>query len=377
MQRNILIQFVVLLFACAVARADSGLTEAQRNTIAFETLSRLEGVDLEAKPALKEAVLKILAKTRGTAQFVQIVKQFHLKDQDAGLLEVAKEHSSNDSGVEAMRLILAHKNTELLQKSLDDKDVVGAGKTVEAMGNAGDKQAVPLLLPLVNDSQRDVGLRKKAVHALAQTSDGANEILKLAREQKLAEELKFVASSELNSVRWQKIKNEAAKLLPLPPAQNSQPLPPTAELLKMKGVAANGEKIFYREAPGCFKCHQVKGSGAQIGPDLSEVGTKLGKDALIESILDPSAGVSLGYETYSVELKSGDEAYGLLASDSADEIAIKDLKGIVTRYKKSDVTSKRQLKTSIMPSGLQAATTTQEFVDLLEYLSSLKKVENK
>jgi len=98
---------------------------------------------------------------------------------------------------------------------------------------------------------------------------------------------------------------------------------------------------------------------------------------LIESILDPNAGISLGYESYSLELKSGDEAYGLLASDSADEVAIKDLKGIVTRYKKSEIASRRQMKTSIMPTGLQQGTTTQEFVDLVEFLSSLKKVEIK
>jgi putative heme-binding domain-containing protein len=344
--------------------------------IAFETLSRLEGVDLEAKPDLKAAVYKILTRTHGTAQFVQIVKQFHLKDQDDGLMEVAMKNSSSDTGVEATRLVLSHQNTALLQKNLQSRDVSIATKTAEALGNAGEKKAVPLLLPIVTDSQRDVAVRKQAVRALAQTADGAHEILNLAREQKLADDLKFVASSELNAARWQKVKTEAAQLLPLPPSQNAQPLPPVAELLKMKGAPAAGEKVFYREAPGCFKCHQIKGNGAQIGPDLSEIGTKLGKDAMVEAILDPSSGISLGYETYTLELKSGDEAYGLLASDSADEIAIKDLKGIVTHYKKSDVKDRRQLKTSIMPTGLQAAMTTQEFVDLLEYLASLKKAGN-
>ena len=373
MQRNVLVQFVALVFACVIAHADSSLTEAQRNNLAFEALSRLQGVDIEAKPALKAAVLKILARTRGTGQFVQIVKQFHLKDQDEGLLEVAQKNPSDDIGVDAMRLILAHQNLDLLKGVLQSTNVFAATKTVEALGNAGEKQTAPLLLPLLIDAQRDFGLRKQAVRSLAQTSEGANEILNLARENKLPEDLKFTASTELNAVRWPKIKSEAAKLLPLPPSQNLQPLPPVAELLKMKGDLASGEKVFFREAPGCFKCHQIKNHGAQIGPNLSEIGTKLGKDALIEAILDPSAGISLGYETYNLELKSGDEAYGLLASDSADEVAIKDLKGIVTRYKKSEIVSRRQLKLSIMPTGLQQAMTTQEFVDLLEFLSSLKK----
>jgi len=169
------------------------------------------------------------------------------------------------------------------------------------------------------------------------------------------------------------LKTEAAKILPLPTSQNAQALPAPAELLKMKGDVMHGEAVFYRQLPGCFACHQVKGKGTQVGPDLSEIGSKLGKDAIIEAILEPNAGISVGYETYSLELKSGDEAYGLLTSDSADEIAIKDLKGIVTRYKKNEIVSRRQLKTSIMPTGLQQSMTVQDFIDLVEFLSSLKK----
>ncbi len=46
---------------------------------------------------------------------------------------------------------------------------------------------------------------------------------------------------------------------------------------------------------------------------------------------------------------------------------------IVTKYKRADIQGIREMKISIMPEGLQAAMTTQEFVDLLEYMSTLKK----
>ena len=74
-------------------------------------------------------------------------------------------------------------------------------------------------------------------------------------------------------------------------------------------------------------------------------------------------------------MKSGDEAYGLMVSDTADEIAVKTQGGIVTRYKKSDVAKQEQQKLSIMPAGLQQTLSTADLVDLVEYLSSLKKVE--
>ena len=253
-------------------------------------------------------------------------------------------------------------------------NTTAAVKAAEALGNAGDKAATRLLLPIVADPKRDAALRKQAVRSLAQTSEGAGALVQLAKEDKLSDDLKFTASSELNRVRWPEIKAEAAKVLPLPQGQNAQPLPPMADLLKMKGDTANGAKIFSSQTVGCASCHQVKGQGVDFGPNLSEIGSKLGKDALLEAILDPSAGISFGYEAFQLQLKSGDEAYGLIVSDSADEVAVKAVGGIVTRYKKSDVVKREQMKLSIMPIGLQQTMTPQELVDLVEYLSSLKKV---
>jgi len=365
---------ILVLFAAAISsRAESQLTDAQRSTIAFESLSRLQNVDLATDPALKEAVYRLLDKVRGTDKFLEIVKQFKLKDCDPGLLNVALKAPGSETGVEATRLVLSHKNSNLFKKSLESSDIKTAISTAEALGDAAEKDAVGLLLPIAVDANRETALRKACIRALARTSDGATALLELAKKGTLAEDLKFTASTELNGAHWTNIKTEAAKVLPLPLASGSQPLPTTVELLKMNTDSANGEKVFYRQLPGCAACHTIHRKGGQVGPDLSEIGTKLAREAIIEAILEPSAGISVGYETYNLDLKSGDDAYGLLVSETADDIAIKDSKGIVTHYKKSDVLNKRKLKTSIMPTGLQQGMTPQEFADLVAFLSSLKK----
>ena len=334
-------------------------SEADRSAMAVEALSRLQGMDLNQNPKIKEALLKVLGKTRGTPGFAKLVKQFKLTDQDAGLLEVAIQNPANESGVEAMRLILANQNFTLLQTSLESTNSTVALKTAEALGNTREKEAARLLLPVITEPNRDIMLRKQAVRGLAQTPQGAAALLELAREEKLADNLKFTASSELNRVRWPEIKAEAATRLPPPKAQNAETLPPVAELLKMKGDPANGANVFSSPTAGCANCHQVKGQGVDFGPNLTEIGAKLGKDAIYESILDPSAGISFGFEAWQIQLKSGDEAYGLIVSETAEELAIKAVGGIITR--------------SIMPAGLQQAMSTQELVDLVEYLFSLKK----
>ena len=142
--------------------------------------------------------------------------------------------------------------------------------------------------------------------------------------------------------------------------------------MNRKGDAVAGERVFNSPTVGCANCHRINGQGTDFGPDLSEIGTKLGKDALYESILDPSAGISFGYEAWQLELKDGENAYGLLVSETEAELALKTIGGIVTHYKKSEILKREKQKLSIMPSGLQQGMSRQELVDLVEYLTTLK-----
>ena len=373
LDRRCLYALAVATLCLASARARAADGEADKTALAVEALGRLQDVNLESNPKLKQAVEKLLEKTRGTPAFVKLVRQFKLTNQNVGLLEVALAQPAGESGIEATRMLLAGGDTGLLERTLADTNAIVAAKTAEALGNTGEKRVTTLLLPVVADGQRDLALRKQAARALARTHEGARDLLALAREGKLGDDLKFTASTDLNGARWPEIKAEAAHLLPLPPAQNSQPLPPVSELVQMKGDAANGAKVFSRPSPGCANCHIVNGQGTDLGPNLSEVGSKLGKDALFEAILDPSAGISFGYEAFNLTLKNGDEVYGLIASETAEEIVLKNIGGIITKHKKADIVSRQQSKVSIMPAGLQQGMSTQEFVDLVEYLSTLKK----
>jgi putative heme-binding domain-containing protein len=359
-----------LLGSNCVGAESSAQDEAARSSINLEALSRLKGIDLEANPSLKAVVLKLLDQMRGKPQFVEIVRDFKIPGQAPGLLEIAANNPNSQPGVEAMRLVLKEDNPDLVKQSLAGTNAV---PLTQALGNTGEKAMVPFLEPLILDGNRDVHLRKDAVRALAKAKEGAVVLLELAKTGKLPDDLTLTASTELNSVHWDQLRAEAAQVLPMPQGQDAQPLPSVAELVKMTGNASNGAAVFQRETVGCAKCHQVNGAGIDFGPNLSEIGTKLAKEAIYESILDPSAGIAFGYEAWSLELKDGDEAYGLIVSETADELALKAVGGVVTRYKKADIAKRTKQKLSIMPTGLAKTMSTQELVDLVEYLSSLKK----
>jgi putative heme-binding domain-containing protein len=335
-----------------------------KTSIAIEALNRLKGMDLEANPALKSAVLKILATTKGTPQFVEIVRDFEIEGQDEELITYADAHPETSAGVDAVRLVLASGNTNLVLKELSPA-------LVRALSNAAEKKAVPLLAGLLGNSNDHIA--REAVRGLAQTQEGAEILLNSAEEKRLSSTLQLVASSELHNARWPAVQAKARKILPPPPGQSSESVPPIAELVKRAGDAIKGEEVFNRPAVGCANCHQVKGKGMDFGPGLSEIGTKLGKDALYEAILDPSAGISFGFEAWQIELKSGDEAFGIITSETAEDLALKAQTGIVTKLRKSDIAKRQKMSNSIMPSGLQQTMTVADLVNLVEYLSSLKK----
>lgn len=354
-----MLQRVALLLELLVTAASAF---AQANSVAVEALSRLKGMDLEANPTLKAAVVRVLETTRGTPQFVEIVRDFNLTGHAPALLEFAAANPTNSLGVEAVRLAVNEAGLELLSKTTNTAGLV------QAIGGASDKQFVPFLTQALTNAPA----RRAAVQALAQTEEGASKLIELARADQLDHSVKFVAASALASARWPQIKAQAAEVLPLPKGQNAD-LPPIAELVKMKGDPARGAKIYRRAEINCIGCHQVNGEGVDFGPALSEIGTKLAKEALYEAILDPSAGISFGYEAWQLETKDGEEPYGIITSETADEVTLKIQTGVATTYKKKDLAKRQQSKLSIMPAGLQQAMTTQDLVDLVEYLSSLKK----
>ena len=345
-------------------------SDSAKKSVNLEALSRLKGMDLEANPAVKTVVMRLLDQVRGTADFVEIVRDFHIQGQAKPLLEIVAKDPSGPLGAQAMRLALHDADTNAVRAGLESTN---AAQIVEALGNTGERDIVPLLRPLLVDISKPVSLRRATVEALAKVQDGAAVVLAMARDQTLPADLRLVASTELNAVRWDAIRKEAAEILPLNKTQQAQALPPIKELVQRHGDAQKGAQVFKRETVGCYKCHQIRGEGVEFGPNLSEIGTKLAKDAIYESILDPSAGISFGYEAWQLEFKNGDDALGLIVSETADEVALKAVGGITTRYQKADISRRTKQKLSIMPAGLAQTMSIDDLVNLVEYLSSLKK----
>ena len=357
--------FIVLAIGLAAPHLS-----AQVN-VQLEALKRLKDIDLDANPTIKKVVLDLLEASRGQAAFVEIVRDFKLRGHEAELLRYAQAHPNDSTGVEAIRLLLNDAGLKLIRAAIDGEH---AADTIAVLANAQAPEAGPVLLRLARDAKKPLALRTIAVNGLAKAKTGAKELLTEAKAGRLPADLNFAAGNALRGVRWKNLRAQAAKLFP-PPQGLGQALPPLAKLVAMKGDMANGEKIFFRPQSTCATCHQVNGRGIDFGPKLSGIGTKLGREALLLSILDPSAGIPFGYEAWLLKTKNGAEALGIITSQTDDELTLKLPGGISIAYKTADIAKRTQLPISIMPQGLQATMTPQELVDMTTYLHSLKQAK--
>jgi putative heme-binding domain-containing protein len=112
-----------------------------------------------------------------------------------------------------------------------------------------------------------------------------------------------------------------------------------------------------------------------VGPDLSEIGSKLSKEALHVSILDPSAGISHNYESYTALTDSGQVVVGLLVSQTEDMVILKDAQGIERAMPRSEIEELKKQEKSLMPDNLIENLSADDLVNLVEYLLTLKKIQ--
>jgi len=137
----------------------------------------------------------------------------------------------------------------------------------------------------------------------------------------------------------------------------------------MKGNPTNGRAVFARN---CTACHRMgNGEGKDYGPNMNEVGKRLTRVKIIESILEPNAELDPKYASTLVETVNGRTIVGLLVSENKNELEIfdgKEKKVIPV----AQIENRKVLKQSSMPEGQAATMSPSEFLDLVEYLSSLK-----
>ena len=351
------------------------LTSLIQQTKGAKVLYALKHMDpskLKMTPPVMTALNAALDEQKGKLEFVELVTSFKLQDRSKDLLQLALQFPDSTIGKESAKTLLDWNKIDLIKTTLNSSDKEEAQSMIKALwAHMYNQKTISIMEGVMLDSTQDMELRKLATKTFGGPWEAEDRLLELAKEKKIPSDLHTAAAGVFQTAWRALLRDEAAKYLTLPGSKEGASLPAISVMVEKKGDHIKGKEVFQSL---CSTCHQVNKEGINFGPDLSEIGSKLSKEAMYTSILFPDQGISFGYEGYRLKLNDGSTAIGKIVSETADKIDMQYMNNKQS-VQKEKITSRSKLESSLMPSNIQSSMSEQELVDLVAYLESLRKDE--
>ncbi len=335
--------------------------------LAMVALRHISVEYIQQNPAARKTVISMLAKVEGN-EYLELIEKYNLTEMAPSLLQDLLKGKNSRSTAKA---IYSLNSGALIQQKFKTGTVAQKRAIIEGIRWQGNNESLNLLSGVVKDTKYHALVRKDAARGLGNSyPKGEDLVLKMLKNKEIPSDL-IPSAVESVSKAWRKgVRLEANGYLTGALAQTKTKHPPLNDLLTMNGVAVTGKKVFVEQ---CSMCHQVNNEGIDFGPKLSEIGSKLSREGMYMSVLHPNAGIGFGYETFELITKKGDTYQGIIVSRNETDIIMRLPGGLSQSFKTSALKSVKQLPNSMMPEGLADGMSTQELVDLMEYLNTLKK----
>ena len=288
---------------------------------------------------------------------------------------------------------------DLLARVLQAKNPNARAAAVHTIADRRDVLAdgVALIAPLVADAHPRV--RLEAVRALSFFPEPRSmQVALTALGHPLDDELNYTLESTIGALRpvWTEAREhgtdlasgdpvgaaflervaagndrgrEVAALLKAIIERYDQPGARTTLTARLDGLDGNveeGGKVFKR---ACQACHKVGDQGADFGPNLSDVGKRLRRDEILESMLFPNIKIEPKYRATNIVTVEGKAFSGLVVGDTDKELSLLLGTGAVEKIAKEDVDVRQEVEVSSMPDKMHEAMSGTEFIDLLDYLA--------
>jgi putative heme-binding domain-containing protein len=137
-----------------------------------------------------------------------------------------------------------------------------------------------------------------------------------------------------------------------------------------------GRGLFFGDQATCYKCHEIRGQGGAIGPNLSNL---VYRDyaSVLRDITEPSAAINPEHISYNVELKDGGVETGVVIKNDQQEVVLGQVTGQNLTIPKEKVSGLKASAVSLMPEGLLKALSAQQQKDLMTFLLTPPPKENK
>jgi putative heme-binding domain-containing protein len=137
------------------------------------------------------------------------------------------------------------------------------------------------------------------------------------------------------------------------------------------GDARRGRALFEGE---CAGCHQVRGQGGALAPDLTMIGAARSRAALSTAIREPSASVALGFRAVTLE-SGGDRVEGVVKGEDAFSLQVVTVDGELRAFRKRELDELVRRTESLMPVFDERRLSSAALEDLLAYLGTLRTAQ--
>jgi putative heme-binding domain-containing protein len=147
------------------------------------------------------------------------------------------------------------------------------------------------------------------------------------------------------------------------------------------GNADHGKQLFYGDA-NCSLCHTVEGKGGRLGPELTAVGGSRTREAIIDSVRNPSRRLAWGlteatkefpqeYETITVMTADGKEIKGVALNEDNFSVQMIDASEQIYLLEKDKLRSFKKSRESMMPVYKPDLLSDKDLDDIVAYLISV------
>jgi cytochrome c oxidase cbb3-type subunit III len=150
---------------------------------------------------------------------------------------------------------------------------------------------------------------------------------------------------------------------------------------KISGDPAHGKELFYGDG-NCSLCHMISGKGGRLGPDLTGVAGSRTREAIIDSIRNPSRRLAWGlteatkefpqeYESVTVVTADGKQIKGITLNEDSFSVQIMDSGEHIHLLEKDKLKSFQKSRESAMPKYGADVLSDKDVEDIVAYLASV------
>jgi cytochrome c oxidase cbb3-type subunit III len=144
------------------------------------------------------------------------------------------------------------------------------------------------------------------------------------------------------------------------------------------GSAAQGKELFFGDA-NCALCHMINGKGGRLGPELTGVGGSRTREAIIDSVRNPSNRLAWGltestkefpqeYESVTVVTADGKTIKGVTLNEDSFSVQIMDAGEHIHLLEKDKLRSFQKSRQSAMPKYDADVLSDKDLEDIVAFL---------